>query len=205
MRYLGLMNPDLAQKLFIAFASALTALFLKAVYDEVKESLQRKAFRKSLEQYIRDVLIPKTERLIVDYETVRRVIMSPDRAQLEVNQKLQTDWMPMLNSDILKRLPPQEVYRCLSDKDKYGLLFEAFYAIDWHREKMPQMILRSFFQKNLEHFENSNDREAKEEYLDHLFNCTYARALRAGLDNEINLRVGSARELLGELKRLRNL
>lgn len=199
------MTSELAEKLFIAFAGAAVALILKAIYDEIKESIQRTAFRKAIEHNINDVLIPKTERLITDYEQVRKVVLAPNREAYELQTKEQLDWMPMLNSDLLKRLPPQEVYRCLTDKRKYGLLFEAFYAIDWHKEKMPKAILDYFYKKNLEHFEQERDHLENEDHIDHLFRCAYASALRDQVDNEITLRVGSAKEVLSELKKLSTL
>ncbi len=199
------MTHELAEKLFIAFAGAAIALILKAMYDEVKEGLQRRAFRKAIEHNVKDVLVPKTERLIRDYEQVRKVIMSSSIEQYNAEKKKQIDQMPMFNSDLIKRLPPQEVYRCLHDKSKYGLLFEAFYSIDYHREKMPAAILDSFYKLNLEHFKLSNDREENETHIDHMFHCTYADALRENMNNQITMRVGSAAQLLDELKKLRHL
>jgi hypothetical protein len=59
------MTSELIEKLFVAFSGAAVALILKAVYDEVKETLQRRAFRRSIEHNVKDVLVPKTERPLI--------------------------------------------------------------------------------------------------------------------------------------------
>jgi|GEM_PF-3605415 len=181
------------ENLLSGMVGALVVVLFTELIKFWQNRLNIRKDRKTLINYIKEVIKPGIQQYILDLDKAKEEIRTyPFKSK--VIQEHVYDSLPSLNSEILKGLDFKELIDLVKNIDNHALIIDIYHCIDYLKEQMGFDYVESYQEFARNHFERKGIEELSEQ-IDHVKTCEGMKQAKDVMIRRMNTKRSTAVEV----------